>query len=216
MLNLQRILRVLSLSVVLSLLLVSVGLAAPKQAPAQDAGKTTDKSQTSGAKTPPAQDAGKTTDKSDAVPPVIEAAKAYDNLVKDEPILIIIDKAEYRLYLFIEGMQIKSYDIAVGKNFGQKKCVGDMTTPVGEFMVDEIIPASDWTHDFHDGNGEIAGAYGPWFIALETGWIGIGIHGTHDPSSIRTMASEGCIRMHNDKVAELKELISVGTKVIII
>ena len=90
-----------------------------------------------------------------------------------------------------------------------------MTTPSGEFKVDEIIASNNWTHDFNDGKGEIEGAYGPWFVSLETGWIGIGIHGTHDPDSIGTMASEGCIRMKNDQVAELKKLVFVGAKVIV-
>ena len=87
-------------------------------------------------------------------------------------------------------------------------------------MVEEICDASYWTHDFGDGKGQIAGAYGPWFISLDTGWIGIGIHGTHDPASIGTMASEGCIRLRDQDVAELKQLIygknkGVGTRVII-
>ena len=77
-------------------------------------------------------------------------------------------------------------------------------TPVGTFTVDEIDDASSWPHDFGDGRGEIAGAYGPWFISLDTealsggAWDGIGIHGTHDPQSIGTDASEGCIRLHNE------------------
>ena len=139
----------------------------------------------------------------------------YSELIKSQPLLIIIKKAEYKLYLFKDEKEIKNYDIAVGQNPGQKQIIGDKTTPTGLFEVDEIIDSRYWTHDFNDGNGEIEGAYGPWFISLETGWSGIGIHGTHDPSSIRTMASEGCIRMNNDKVAELKELISIGVKVII-
>jgi hypothetical protein len=73
---------------------------------------------------------------------------------------------------------IKGYDVAIGKNPGQKENVGDMTTPSGEFKVDEICASNNWTHDFKNGKGEREGAYGPWFIFLETGWIGIGIHGT--------------------------------------
>lgn len=144
-----------------------------------------------------------------------EVLLTYKNIIKTEPSLIIIDKSQYKLYLFKDGITIKTYDVAVGKNPGQKQQVGDMTTPTGEFKIDEIINSSYWTHDFNDGNGEIDGAYGPWFISLETGWDGIGIHGTHNPSSIKTMVSEGCIRMNNEEVAELKELIFPGTKVII-
>ena len=81
-------------------------------------------------------------------------------------------------------------------------------------IIDEIDNASTWTHDFGDGKGVIAGAYGPWFISLETpGWSGIGIHGTHDPSSIGTCVSEGCVRMNNNELRILKKFVHVGTEV---
>lgn len=163
----------------------------------------------------------------------------------DEQHLIRIHKQSYRLELFEDGkaQPLKEYSIAVAKNPGDKQKTGDNRTPTSwgsaavipakylgagvgvasaevPFVVEEICDASFWTHDFGDGKGEIAGAYGPWFISLDTGWIGIGIHGTHDPASIGTMASEGCIRMNNQDVAELKNLIygpakGVGTRVVI-
>lgn len=128
---------------------------------------------------------------------------------------IVIDKSDFSLAVKKDDKIEKVYEIAIGKNSGQKEKVGDMRTPTGEFVVDEILDASYWKHDFKDGKGEIEGAYGPWFISLVTGWDGIGIHGTHDPASIKTMVSEGCIRMNNADVEELKTKTQVGTKVII-
>ena len=128
---------------------------------------------------------------------------------------VIIDKSDYSLTLNKENEVEKVYDVAIGKNPGQKQKPGDLRTPTGTFAVDEILDSSYWKHDFKDGKGEIEGAYGPWFISLETGWEGIGIHGTHDPSTLRTMVSEGCIRMKNEEVAELRTKVGVGTKVII-
>ncbi len=96
-----------------------------------------------------------------------------------------------------------------------------MKTPDGTFVVDEILDASYWTHDFKDGKGEIKGAYGPWFISLDTtnlskgAWGGIGIHGTHDPAFIGTRASEGCIRLNNADIEQLKKFAKVGMKVVI-
>ncbi|MBP2629079.1 MAG: ykuD [Firmicutes bacterium] len=215
----KKFFQVIFLIIVFSSLLVSFCLAAPKPSTSQETTKTPDKIQNSEAKPSISQETTKVPDKiqnSEAKPSIFqEFAEAYDQIIKSEPLLIIVDKSEFKLHLFKEGTIIKSYDVAIGKNPGQKQRVGDMTTPTGEFTVDEIINSSYWTHDFNDGNGEIEGAYGPWFISLETGWNGIGIHGTHNPNSIRTMASEGCIRMNNDEVAELKELISTGTKVVI-
>ena len=134
---------------------------------------------------------------------------------------ILIKKSEFRLYLLKDGNVVNSWPVALGKNAGQKRVSGDMKTPDGTFPIDEVLDASYWTHDFGDGKGEIEGAYGPYFISLDTSnlsggaWDGIGIHGTHDPASIGTRASEGCIRMHNSDLLALKKQISVGTQVTI-
>ena len=134
---------------------------------------------------------------------------------------ILIRKSEFRLYLLVNGNVVQSWPIALGKNAGQKEVVGDMKTPNGSFPVDEVLGSSDWTHDFGDGKGEIAGACGPYFISLDTStlsggaWDGIGIHGTHDPASIGTRASEGCIRMNNEDLRALKEYVNVGMQVTI-
>lgn len=136
---------------------------------------------------------------------------------------ILINKTEFKVEVIDNtGKIIASYPCALGKNSGQKEKEGDMKTPSGIFPIDEIIDASSWSHDFKDGKGEIAGAYGPWFISLDTTslskgvWSGIGIHGTHDPASIGTRVSEGCIRLQNDDIRKLKEFAKVGMKVVIV
>ena len=173
------------------------------------------------------------------------ANKKYGNLFGNAKYLIHIHKQAYRLELYEKNQDepVRTYGIAVAKNSGDKQRTGDNRTPTSwgkavdiptsykgakvgvaskevPFRVEEVCDASDWTHDFHDGKGVIQGAYGPWFISLDTGWDGIGIHGTHDPASIGTMSSEGCIRLKNSDVAELKKIIykdnkGVGTRVII-
>ena len=119
---------------------------------------------------------------------------------------ILVSKSKYTLSLFKGNDLVKEYPIAVGKNPGDKRRVGDHRTPTGDFKIVSIEDASNWKHDFGDGKGKIAGAYGPWFLRLDAkGWKGIGIHGTHDPDSRGTMATEGCIRLSNEDIAELKE-----------
>ncbi len=169
----------------------------------------------------------------------------YEKLFGNAKYLIHVHKRTYKLELFKKGNSnpIKTYGIAVAKNNGDKKKSGDNRTPTSwgnavdipksyagakygissktvPFRVEEICEASSWTHDFNDGKGVINGAYGPWFISLDTGWDGIGIHGTHDPKSIGTNASEGCIRLNNKDVDELRNIIysdnkGIGTRVII-
>ncbi len=117
-----------------------------------------------------------------------------------------VNKSAYTLTLYRDGEIVKVYPIAIGKNPGDKQRVGDHRTPTGNFRVVSIENASTWSHDFRDGKGKIKGAYGPWFLRLDAkGWKGIGIHGTHDPDSRGTMATEGCIRLSNEDIADLRQ-----------
>jgi len=60
---------------------------------------------------------------------------------------------------------------------------------------------------------------------LGTRWIGFdakdtdgriyGIHGTNNPASIGKYVSEGCIRMQNESVESIYDLIPLGTKVLV-
>lgn len=147
------------------------------------------------------------------------AKKAGEAAVSKGPVqgkvyTIVVKKSAYTLTLFQDNTPLAVYKVAIGKNSGQKQAVGDLRTPDGDFTVDELCDASYWTHDFGDGKGEIKGAYGPWFISLRTpGWSGIGIHGTHDPASLGTKASEGCVRMNNKDLVKIKPFVREGTKV---
>ena len=155
-----------------------------------------------------------------------EKAKKEQALIKQnadqKKYSIYIKKSAFTLYLLDDKKNvIRAYDCTLGKNPGQKQKRGDMKTPTGTFLVDEICDARSWTHDFGDGKGEIKGAYGPWFISINTdemskgAWGGIGIHGTHKPNVMRARDSEGCIRLQNQNVEELKQYVRVGTKVVI-
>ena len=44
---------------------------------------------------------------------------------------------------------------------------------------------------------------------------GYGIHGTDDPSSIGRAASHGCVRLRNEDIAKLYDMVPVGTAVFI-
>lgn len=135
----------------------------------------------------------------------------------DQATVVLISKEDMKLSLInYSGEVLKEYGIACGKNYGNKCKVGDMKTPEGVFHISDIEQSDDWTHDFGDGHGEIEGAYGPWFLRLETpGHRGIGIHGTHDSTSIGKRVTEGCIRLRNQDIADLKQHVRPGTTVII-
>ena len=129
---------------------------------------------------------------------------------------IFVSKSEFKLWLLNGNEIVQEYPIATGRNPGDKQRVGDNRTPVGNFKIVSIENASSWSHDFRDGKGKIKGAYGPWFLRLDAkGWKGIGIHGTHDPDSRGTNATEGCIRLSNEDIAELREYAYKNMPVII-
>ncbi len=157
-------------------------------------------------------------------PATAAAPEAADPRTSDEPqadgdatrpARIVISKQSMTLSLYdADDALICRFPVAVGRNLGNKRRPGDMKTPEGDFNVQQIQPASTWTHDFGDGKGVIEGCYGNWFIRLKTPpHKGIGIHGTHDPASIGTRATEGCIRLRNDDLDSLKPLVRIGMAV---
>ena len=156
----------------------------------------------------------------------VDSATFYSEVVNKKNCFIVISKPEYRLYVceVVNGDTLKRvhYPVCVGKNKGQKQKPGDMKTPEctakNPFTITEIVDASKWTHDFGDGRGEIL-AYGDWFMRLKTpGHSGIGIHGsTNNESSVPGRGSEGCIRLRNDDLNELKAKYAfVGMRVVIL
>ncbi|MDR1137156.1 MAG: L,D-transpeptidase [Synergistaceae bacterium] len=149
----------------------------------------------------------------DAAPEEAERSE----IAQDVPgTVIVVDKRDHVMEVFSEGRPVKRYGIAVGKNTGDKQKVGDMRTPEGTFPIVQIQNASGWTHDFRDGKGEVRGAYGPYFIRLGTpGWSGIGIHGTHEPDSIGSDVTEGCIRVNNSDIKEIRGMVKIGDTVVI-
>lgn len=85
-------------------------------------------------------------------------------------------------------------------------------TPTGTFSITDKLETPD-----------PAGSYGPFALGLSgysetlTEFAGgdgqVGIHGTNDASSIGQAASHGCIRVPNEIVEQLADLLPLGTPV---
>lgn len=138
---------------------------------------------------------------------------------------IVISKKDLQLIVYARSgndtIALAAYPVCVGKNKGQKQGKGDMRTPESSiespFSITNIQDASTWTHDFGDGRGAIL-AYGHWFLRLKTpGHNGIGIHGsTNNENTVPGRGSEGCIRLLDKDIIQLKEKYArVGMPVII-
>ena len=106
------------------------------------------------------------------------------------PIEIIVNIGAKRLTVYKNGSSFREYIVATGKS--------ETPTPVGVFEVvnKEIDPG---------------GPYGTRWLGLSA--KGYGIHGTNNPSSIGTAASNGCIRMYNEDIEALFDITAVGTTV---
>ena len=137
--------------------------------------------------------------------------------IPGEP-FIIIDKQQLTLTLYdADSTAVKTYRIACSKYYGPKERKGDNKTPEGTFKINQLLNARGLSHDFGDGKGPVRNAYGPWFLRLDVpGFNDIGIHGTHLPESIGSRATEGCIRLTNDDITDLKGHVKVGTVVTIL
>ena len=135
----------------------------------------------------------------------------------DSAPFIVVDKPSLTLTLVdASGYPIKEYGCALARNFGPKQVRGDNKTPEGAFKINELLNARGLSHDFGDGKGPVRDAYGPWFLRLDVpGFRDIGIHGSPFPESIGTRATEGCVRLRNEDITDLKKRVKLGTWVII-
>ena len=116
---------------------------------------------------------------------------------------LVISIPDRKIALLEDGRVVKVYPIAVGKN--------STPSPNGNFHIATRVIKPTW---FQPGKVVGPGPANP----LGTRWMGLGykgygIHGTNRPRSIGHAASHGCIRMRNQDVEELFELVEVGDQV---
>lgn len=122
------------------------------------------------------------------------------------PFHAFVDVSERSLTVHAHGYFVRRYDIGVGKN---------KSTPIGRFEVLEKVAEPQYT-DSRTGQVIAGGAadnpLGHHWIDLGNSY---GIHGTIDDDSIGQAESRGCVRMHNSDVAQVYNLLTVGSEVVI-
>ncbi len=116
-------------------------------------------------------------------------------VANQQDIRIVINLYSRRLLVYKDDQIWKNYPIAIGKPTTK--------SPVGEWAI--INKSKSW-----------GGGFGTRWLGLNVPWGSYGIHGTNKPWSIGSAASHGCIRLHNQHVEELFEIIPVKTRVKII
>ncbi len=126
---------------------------------------------------------------------------------------IKVIKSKFKLILFDQNRVFKVYNVSTGKQD---------RTPVATFKIKTKRKNPDWNPP-----GRLV-KFGDPENPLGTRWMGLdqlgtddihtgyGIHGTKDPDSIGSMASNGCIRLRNEEVEELFDILPYGVVVEIV
>ena len=153
--------------------------------------------------------------------------------------IIIVDISEQRLYLYSNNDLIQSYPVSTSK-YGEGQTENSFKTPLGLHEIKEKIghkapintiftarvntnKRADVQIKQNDTEDDFVTSRILWLNGLEDGInSGLGvdsynryiyIHGTHEEGLIGKKASHGCIRMFNNDVIELFDIVSEGTKV---
>ncbi|MCU0269119.1 MAG: L,D-transpeptidase [Acidimicrobiales bacterium] len=118
-----------------------------------------------------------------------------------------VDLGAKELTLTRAGETVLTSPVAIGTDTNP--------TPTGAFFVTDFLDT-----------GDASGSYGPYAFGLSAhsetlddfaGGDGqVGLHGTNEPDSIGTAASHGCVRVPNDVVEQLADVVSLGTPVTIV
>jgi hypothetical protein len=118
-------------------------------------------------------------------------------------VLVVVNRARLRMYLYRDGRRIWSAPVGVGKP--------SSPTPAGHYWVNERFKISD------PSSGYYPYAFGTTDYSTLTDWPGggvVGIHGPYyDPQGIPGHISHGCIRLKVSDDAWLARHLTLGAPV---
>lgn len=123
------------------------------------------------------------------------------------PYFIRVNKTYRTLTLYRDGKFAAQFPITIGKG---------PTTPDGRFTI-----ANKVARPPYEGipGGDPRNPLGNYWLGLDVSYPGgkaIGLHGTNEPGALGQAQSGGCIRLRNEDVQKLYELVPTGTPVEII
>ena len=124
---------------------------------------------------------------------------------------LVLNLKQRRVYAYNEDKVLMSYPVAIGKKGWE--------TPTGNFKVIQMVKDPVWQNPW---NGKIvpASPKGPigerWIGFWSDGKNTIGFHGTPTVKSLGTAASHGCVRMRNEDVKVLFEVVTPGLPVVVV
>jgi len=139
-----------------------------------------------------------------------------NNIFPDQSLTLPAEKLSIKVWtdswllcVFLGESMLSAYKVGLGR---------DNKTPLGLFVIESKLENPTWNSR---KLGKILEPGDPENV-LGTRWLGFknspqfqgyGLHGTEEPKSIGKNMSDGCIRLLNEDVEELFEIISRGTTV---
>src|SRR4051812_48386648 len=140
----------------------------------------------------------------------------------DDPSTIVVDPTNRYLYHVHENARATRYGVGVGRQrfewsgdavVGLKRRWPRWVPPAD--MVDRDEYAAEWANGMPGGPRNPLGARALYLYqdGVDTLYR---IHGTNEPSSIGKAMSSGCIRMLNEDIAFLYDLVEIGTPVAVL
>jgi hypothetical protein len=120
------------------------------------------------------------------------------------PFSAIVDLSDHELTIHAHGYFVTRYPVGIGK---------DGSSPIGKFAVlEKLVDPTYYGPDGVVNHDDPANPLGERWIDIGNSY---GLHGTIDPASIGRSDSKGCIRLHNDDVAAVYDLLTIGSEVVI-
>lgn len=127
--------------------------------------------------------------------------------------VLLVRQLEHKLHLYQDGEITHSWNVAVG--------TGSHPTPTGQYRVTAKRYMPTWGNPSPNGWGSnMPATIGPGVNnplgvrAINWDAPAIRFHGTANVDSIGTDASKGCVRLTNDDVVELYDLVREGATIV--
>ena len=172
---------------------------------------------------------------SDPIPPLAiplsdaaSLARIPDDLMEREGLQLVLDRKHHQLLVLRDGRMTRRFPAAVGTKGWE--------TPAGRFRVFEKVKEPVWTHpvsgDLVDAESE-GNPLGSRWIGFyrdcngRSGWDGeqyldingctvAGFHGTPYRWTVGRAVSHGCVRLYEENVQEVFNLVRLGTQVTVL
>lgn len=130
--------------------------------------------------------------------------KASEVSIRTTPYRITVSSSEHRLIAYNGNEVVMDVPVAVG--------TGGTPTPTGTFFIDGAVRLRDPTGPY--GAYQLSVAAFSNVLRSFAGGVGqIALHGTNRPGLIGSSVSHGCVRMTNDDITRLANMVPVGTPV---